>query len=180
MDRSEKRLIMSGKVIWITGLSASGKTTIATELQKLLAEKDLLSIILDGDQVREAIADYNCGHDHLSRIQNAYRISRFANLISRQGVIVIVATMSLYHEIHKWNRKNLSDYFEVFLKADIETLKRRDPKGIYSNLSQGNIENLPGMDLTPEFPVNPDLELINNCDLKDVRPIAEMILEKTL
>ena len=134
--------------------------------------------MLDGDQVREAVGDFNCGHDHDSRIINAYRISRLANMISRQGILVIVATMSLYHEIHHWNRKNLLGYFEVFIKADMETLKRRDPKKLYQHVASGEAENLPGMDLSPQFPISPDLEIVNNKDLEDVSTIADKILNE--
>ncbi|WP_291327418.1 adenylyl-sulfate kinase [Desulfovibrio sp. UCD-KL4C] len=86
--------------MWLTGFSASGKSTIANEVQRFLKERGLVSVLLDGDQVREAVGNFNCGHDHESRILTAHRISLFANMTSRQGFIVIVATMSLYHEIH--------------------------------------------------------------------------------
>ncbi|MFW5501593.1 MULTISPECIES: adenylyl-sulfate kinase [unclassified Maridesulfovibrio] len=169
---------MQGKVIWLTGLSASGKTTIANEIQTQLKKLGLVSVVLDGDQVREAVGDYNCGHDPESRIRNAYRISRFANMISRQGVIVIVATMSLFHEIHNWNRKNFIDYFEIFVKADLHVLKKRDPKGLYKHLESGEAQNLPGMDLMPEFPKKPDLEIINNQKLESIAPLATKTIYK--
>ncbi len=169
---------MNGKVIWLTGLSASGKSTIAQEVQQLLKELGIVPLLLDGDEFREAVADHNCGHDPKNRVINAYRISRFANLAARQGLVVIVATMSLFHEIHNWNRKNFPDYFEVFIKADLEILKQRDPKGLYKNFSSGNAENLPGMDLTPEFPLNPDLIIDNNGQLDEVGKLAGYILSK--
>ncbi len=177
MDRA-KEIIMKGKVIWLTGLSASGKSTIARKMQQILHSKGIIPIRLDGDEVREAIADHNCGHDPENRIINAYRISRFANLFSRQGLVVIVATMSLYHEIHSWNRNNFPDYFEVLIKADLETLKQRDPKGLYKNFSSGKAENLPGMDLEPQFPLNPDLIIENNGQLNEVEKNAQKILKK--
>lgn len=169
-----------GKVIWLTGLSASGKSTIARELQVLLKEKGIIPLLLDGDQFREVVADHNCGHDPQSRIQNAYRISRFANMAARQGLIVIVATMSLYHEIHNWNRNNFPEYFEVFIKADLETLKKRDPKGLYKHVAAGDAKNLPGMDLQPEFPKHPDLIIENNFDIAHARKIALHILANAI
>ncbi|WP_421901382.1 adenylyl-sulfate kinase [Maridesulfovibrio sp.] len=168
----------SGKVIWLTGLSASGKSTIAKKMQELLREKGKTPLLLDGDQFREAVADHNCGHDPESRILNAYRISRFANMAARQGLVVIVATMSLYHEIHEWNRKNFPDYFEVWIRADLDTLKKRDPKGLYKHIATGDAENLPGMDLTPEFPKNPEMTIFNNEDLNDVSEVALDILDR--
>jgi len=173
-----KEIAMAGKVIWLTGLSASGKSTIAREMQALLKEKGITPLLLDGDQLREAVADYNCGHDPESRVLNAYRISRFANMAARQGLVVIVATMSLYHEIHNWNRKNFPQYFEILIKTDLETLRERDPKGLYKHVESGNAENLPGMDLQPEFPVNPDFILENNQQLKNVRKLAELLVRR--
>jgi len=169
---------MKGKVIWLTGLSAAGKSSIAQKMKHILDEKKLPSLLLDGDEVREAIGDFNCGHDPESRLLNAYRISRFAKMISEQGCIVIVATMSLYHEIHNWNRKNFPNYFEVFIKADLDILKQRDPKGLYKNFSAGNTNNIPGMDLDPEFPLNPDLVIENNGQLNEVKKLANEIISK--
>ncbi len=170
--------MMHGKVLWLTGLSASGKSTIARAMQKILNEEGMTPLLLDGDQFREAVADHNCGHDPESRILNAYRISRFANMAARQGLIVIVATMSLYHEIHRWNRNNFPDYFEVLIKADIDVLKKRDPKGLYRHVEAGNAENLPGMDLQPEFPLSPELIVENNEQLGNVEGIALGIIRK--
>ncbi|WP_291325461.1 adenylyl-sulfate kinase [Desulfovibrio sp. UCD-KL4C] len=167
---------MKGKVIWLTGLSASGKSTIAHEIQQLLKKRKIIPLLLDGDEFREAVADHNCGHDPKNRIINAYRISRFANLAVRQGLVVIVATMSLYHEIHNWNRNNFPDYYEVLIKADLETLKQRDPKGLYKNFSSGDAQNIPGMDLEPEFPLNPDLIIENNGQINEVKKVAKRIL----
>lgn len=166
----------SGKVIWLTGLSASGKSTIAREIQAQLKKKGITPFLLDGDQFREAVADHTCGHDTKSRVLNAYRISRFANMAARQGLIVIVATMSLYHEIHNWNRNNFPQYLEVLIKVDLETLKRRDPKGLYAHVENGQAQNLPGMDIKPQFPKQPDLIIENNLDVKHVGQIASEIL----
>ena len=88
-----------GRVIWITGLSGAGKSTIARAAVTQLRALGELPVLIDGDQIREAIADPNTGHDIASRLANAYRISRFAKLFAEQGHTVIVATMSIFHEI---------------------------------------------------------------------------------
>ena len=170
----------NSKVIWLTGLSASGKTTIAKKMLAAIQQLGIPCILLDGDMVREAIADTNCSHDPESRKINAYRISRLANMISRQGVTVIVATMSLFHEIHNWNRKNFPDYFEVYIKAELKTLKQRDPKGLYKHIEYGEAENLPGIDLKPEFPLAPDMLLENNEHMADVTPLVEKIIQTAI
>lgn len=174
MDSTEK--MTNGTVIWLTGLSAAGKSTIAKEIQTILQEKGIFPLLLDGDEVRTAINDLNCGHDSKNRLLNAYRISRFANLAARQGLIVIVATMSLFHEIHDWNRQNFPKYFEVLIQADMETLKKRDPKGLYKKISAGKEKNMPGVDLEPQFPQKPDLIIDNNQTYKHIRNVALQIL----
>lgn len=118
-------------------------------------------MLLDGDEVRHAIDDDTCGHDRESRIKNAYRISRFSQLLAEQDHHVIVATMSLYHEIHVWNRENLPAYLEVLLNTDQKVLVERDPKGLYRRYIDGTLRNIPGMDLVPEMPRNPHLVLEN-------------------
>ena len=163
-------------VIWITGLSASGKTTIAKRLITLLSESANPPVFLDGDQVRTVIGDLNCGHDRNGRLQNAWRICRLAHMLTGQGHLVIVATMSLFHEVHDWNRAHLNRYFEVLVKVDVETAKRRDPRGLYAKTATGKEINVPGVDLTPEFPKEPHLTLENNADLQDVTPQALRIL----
>ena len=170
-------MINNALVYWITGLSGSGKTTIANSLQKLLMQKkNCNSIVVDGDKLRWAVADPNCRYDYQSRTTNAYRISRFTQLIADQGVPVIVATISLFHEIHTWNRKNLPNYFEIYLQTKEETLKRRDPKKIYQKVNQGIENEVVGFQLGYDQPENPHLIINNDCDMSDVSNIAETIL----
>ncbi len=166
-----------GCVIWLTGYSGAGKTTIARRMAGLLCEQGLCPVLLDGDQVREAINDTACGHDPKARLENAYRICRLARLLSEQGHPVIVATMSLFHEVHAWNRANLPEYFEVLVKTSLDVARSRDPKGLYSRLEAGEEKNLPGMDLTPEFPLAPHLVLENDEDCTDVSCQAQRILD---
>ncbi|RKZ63425.1 MAG: adenylyl-sulfate kinase, partial [Candidatus Parabeggiatoa sp. nov. 3] len=88
-------MLTSPKVLWITGLSGAGKTTIARATQDILRSKSVCTVLLDGDQVRNVVKDESCGHDQANRLKNAYRISRLAKMIAEQGLVVIVATMSL-------------------------------------------------------------------------------------
>lgn len=148
---------MTAGVIWITGLSGVGKTTLAKSLMKRLEVSGREPVLLDGDQVREAIADVSCGHDAEARLCNAYRICRLAKMLSVQGRVVVVATMSLFHEIHRWNRDNLPGYFEIHLDVPLEKVRDNDSKGLYS---KG--KNLPGVDLVPEMPKQPDIYFEND------------------
>ena len=103
----------TGRVIWITGLSGAGKTTVAQAAARCLRLKGMHPVILDGDAVRDVVCDPHTGHDRVSRLANAYRICRLAKLLADQGHLVLVATMSLFSEIHRWNREQLPNYLEV-------------------------------------------------------------------
>ena len=115
-------------VIWITGLSGAGKTTLAKELVSQLATENKEPILLDGDQLREIFFDSSnqaiSAHDRSSRLALALKYSGLARLLSEQGFWVIVATISLFKEVHDWNRKNFKNYYEVFLDTPIEELRK--------------------------------------------------------
>jgi len=151
----------TGRVIWITGLSGAGKTTVAQAVARCLRLKGVQPVVLDGDAVRDAVRDPHTGHDRVSRLANAYRICRLAKLLADQGHLVLVATMSLFSEIHQWNRKQLPNYLEVYLKVDWESLVARDARGLYSRFDQGNADNIAGLDLEFDEPSEPDLVLEN-------------------
>jgi cytidine diphosphoramidate kinase len=164
-------------VIWITGLSSSGKTTVAHEVLVQLRQRHIASVMLDGDAVRDAIQDANVGYDRDSRLTNAYRICRLARMLSSQDIVVVAATMSLYHEIHDWNRRNLLGYWEVYVKADLEQCRARDPKNIYKMALNGLMQDVVGIELTPELPLRPHMVVENSGGLNDVPRIAKSIIE---
>tara|TARA_B100000686_G_C16762994_1_gene959972 strand:- start:181 stop:720 length:540 start_codon:yes stop_codon:yes gene_type:complete len=146
-------------VIWITGLSASGKTTLAELITKDLIRRNLDVIMLDGDDLREILGATN-NHTREDRLNLAFVYSRMALSISRQNKIVVVATVALFKEIHKWNRKNINNYFEVFLDVPMKELRARDPKGIYKRYDSGSLDNVAGLDLPIDKPIKPDLSIL--------------------
>jgi len=148
-------------VVWITGLSGAGKTTIAGAVAERLRAAGRAAVLIDGDELRAAVGDPAVGHDRASRLVNAHRIRRFAALLERQGVTVVVATMSLFHEVHRRNRAEFGGYLEVLVRAAPDTLRARDPKGIYERSKDGSEPNVGGVDLTVEMPEAPDLVLDN-------------------
>jgi adenylylsulfate kinase len=144
-------------VFWITGLSAAGKTTLATKLTEHIKEK-APCVMLDGDQLREALSateDFSGN----ARYDLAFKYARLAKLISSQGIIVIVSTVALINDIHLWNRENIPGYFEIYIKVPLKELRRRDPKGLYKRFDSGEISNVAGLDLVIEEPKRPDLLL---------------------
>ena len=154
-----------GQVIWITGLSGAGKSTISKQVIEYLTDRGDQCLLLDGDQVRAAIND-KLSHSPEDRMINASRISRLAQLLSEQNIIVVVATMSLFEEIHSWNRTNLPKYTEVFIDVPIPVLIERDAKGLYAKFNQKGEKHMPGMDISYHRPSNPDL-VIDNSEHKD-------------
>lgn len=143
-------------IIWITGLSGAGKTTLGKLVVKELSQQGESVILLDGDELRNALGETK-NYSAAARLDLANKYSRLALLVASQGITVVVSTVALIREIHLWNRANLPGYFEVFLKVPIDELRRRDPKGIYRRFDKGELSNVAGLDLKIDEPVKPDL-----------------------
>ena len=149
-------------VIWITGLSGAGKTTLANDIARLLRAAGRSVVVLDGDDLREVLTPVTFdaeSHTREKRFAIAKVYSRLSLLLADQDLTVVVATISLFHEIHRWNRKNLPDYFEVYLKVPMNELQRRDPKDLYRRAETGEISNVAGIDLAVDYPLGPDWEV---------------------
>lgn len=146
---------MNGQVIWITGLSGSGKTTIAKQLCQRINTHSLKPVLLDGDVLREVFSGNNETkklYNRQERIALSRQYSLLCKNLSCQGFRVIIATISMFDEIYAWNRINFPNYFEVFLDVPIQELIRRDPKNIYKKFSTGMISNVAGLDLEVDKP----------------------------
>ena len=164
----------SGRVFWITGLSGSGKTTVGRELWRRLRASGYSVIFLDGDELRAAIAE-DLGHSAGNRRQSAMRNARLCRLLAAQGSDVVCATISLFHEVQRWNRENISGYREIYLRVPLDELRRRDSKGIYAAGQRGDAQDIVGVDVPAEFPEAPDLVLDNYGEL-DIATAVERIL----
>src|SRR5215472_6565348 len=121
----------SGLVFWITGLSGAGKTTVGRELWTRLRAAGRPAAFLDGDALRTVIAE-DLGYSAGNRRQSGMRNARLCRLLAEQGTDVVCATISLFHEVQRWNRENIPGYHEIYLRVPIEELRRRDNKGIYA------------------------------------------------
>lgn len=144
-----------GRVLWITGLSGAGKSTLAHEVVLRLRAQGKAVVMLDGDELREvfgAVAANAQNHGRDGRLALAMQYAHLCRIIAGQGLTVVIATISLFREVHAWNRVNLPGYFEIYLKVPVEELRRRDPKGIYRRFDAGELANVAGLDLPIDEP----------------------------
>jgi len=148
-----------GKVVWITGLSGAGKSTLARLITSRIRESGEPVVLLDGDELRDvfeaAAANVN-NHCREARLALAMQYAHLCKVIASQGLTVVIATISLFREVHKWNRANLPGYFEAYLRVPLDELRRRDPKGIYRRYDSGELFHVAGLDLPIDEPEVPD------------------------
>jgi len=145
------------RVYWLTGLSGAGKTTIGRLWYEKLKSQGISAVFLDGDALREAFGD-DLGFTEADRRKSAMRNARLCALLARQGLTVVCCTISMFESVREWNRANIPGYFEVYVKASMDTLRRRDQKGLYSKC----VGNVAGVHFQVEEPKHPDLILEND------------------
>lgn len=178
-EKKEKLLNQKGKVVWLTGLSGSGKTTIALQLEKELYKLGFLVQILDGDNIRAGINN-NLSFSEDDRTENIRRIAEVSKLFLNCGVITINCFVSPTIKMRQIAEKIIGkeNYYEIFINADLETCEKRDVKGLYKKARNGEIKNFTGIDSQYEKPNNPSLE-VNTFKLSIDQSI-EIILKNVL
>jgi adenylylsulfate kinase len=145
-----------GFVVWLTGLSGAGKTTIAHALAERLKAAGYKVEILDGDVVRQHFSK-GLGFSKEDRIENIKRVAYVAHLLARNGVVVIVALISPYREGRNYARQLIGDFVEVYVKCPLNVLIERDVKGLYAKALRGEIQNFTGISDPYEPPENPEV-----------------------
>lgn len=171
---------MSGNLFWITGLSGSGKTTFAKLLKKKLEKNKIPNVYLDGDILRR-ILEIDKVFDRSSRLSVAYKYSRLCHFFVSQNINVIISTISLFNEIHKWNREKIKNYCEILVVKDLKKLMKSNKKKIYTNSRGEKKKNVVGLDIKPEFPKNPDFliesknSLLSNYYKKKIDEIFKIV-----
>ena len=149
-----------GQVLWMTGLSGSGKSTIANELEKILYSQGKKTYILDGDNIRHGL-NKDLGFTDKDRVENIRRVAEVAKLMCDAGLIVITAFISPFRLEREMARSlfEKNDFKEIYISTPLKVAEKRDPKGLYKKARQGKIPNFTGIDSIYEKPTNPDLEI---------------------
>lgn len=159
-EDKEQPLNQRSAMVWFTGLSGSGKSTIAIALERELHKRGLLCRILDGDNIRSGINN-NLGFSEVDRVENIRRIAEVSKLFIDSGIITIAAFISPNNDIREMAARIIGpdDFFEIFVSTPLEECEKRDVKGLYAKARKGEIQNFTGVSAPFEAPTNPALSL---------------------
>jgi adenylylsulfate kinase len=138
-------------VIWITGLSGAGKTTLATALYEAMKPRLSALVRIDSDEVR-ALFGNSLGFSEPDRRLQIQRLQSLATMLDGQGLVVIVAALYAHPELLAWNRDHFSDYFEIYLEASMDLVRSRDSKGLYAKAQAGEMADVVGVDVPWAIP----------------------------
>lgn len=171
----ERLLQQKGVVIWFTGLSGSGKSTIAHAVEQRLFQRGHLSFVLDGDNIRHGL-NKNLGFSPEDREENIRRIGEVAHLFAQSGIITMTAFISPYREDRDRARSLLAEkeFIEVFVKVPLDLAEQRDPKGLYKKARNGEIKEFTGISAPYEEPLHP--ELVIDTGEKDIPQSRDMVI----
>ena len=180
-ETKEKLLQQKGMVFWVTGLSGSGKSTIAQHTEAKLFDQNILTQILDGDNIRSGLNN-NLSFSAEDRIENIRRIAEVAKLFANCGIVTIASFISPTIEIRKMAKEIIGEeiFCEIFINAPLEVCETRDVKGLYKKARKGIIKNFTGIDAPYEAPIHPNLEIktANNTIEMSAQQLFNFIIRK--
>ena len=183
MTRQDRESLLGqrGIMIWFTGLSGSGKSTVAMGVERELHAQGILCRILDGDNVRAGINN-NLGFSAEDRIENIRRIAEIGKLFVQTGVVTLACFVSPTNDIRQMARDIVGkeDFLEVYISTPIEECERRDVKGLYARARKGEVKNFTGISAPFEAPVSPDIAIdTSKIPLEEsVRTLTELIIKR--
>ncbi|AZV47341.1 adenylyl-sulfate kinase [Nautilia sp. PV-1] len=163
-------------ILWFTGLSGSGKSTIANAVEEKLYNNGNYTYLLDGDNIRHGL-NKDLGFSEEDRVENIRRIGEVAKLFVDAGLIVLTAFISPFRKDRDFvgNLVEDGEFIEIFVDTPIEECERRDPKGLYKKVRNGEIKNFTGIDSPYESPINPEIH-IKNVDIS-VDEASDIVIE---
>lgn len=160
-----------GILFWITGLSGAGKTSVANEIKKEISKKFGPTLVFNGDDLRK-IFNLN-KYDQKSRLENGKNYGKFAKFITDQNINLIFTVVGLFDQIRVWNKKNVENYVEIYLKASVLKIKKKRKKKLYFTKSNSIV----GIQIKPQFPKKPNF-IIKNDFSKNIKEISNSLLKK--
>lgn len=161
-------------VYWITGLSGAGKTTIGKLFYEKIREKYPNTVFFDGDTLRKVFGD-DLGYTKEDRRKCAMRYSRLCAMLEEQGMNVVCCTISMFDSVRDWNRENIKNYKEIYVKVSMDTLCARDQKGLYSGTTEERQKEVVGVHFDFEEPKHPDLILQNDGERTPEEQVEEIL-----
>lgn len=172
----ENLLKQKGALLWFTGLSASGKSTVANEVTFQLQQMGKLTYVLDGDNIRHGL-NKNLGFSPQDREENIRRIGEVGHLFADAGLITTTAFISPYRKDRDVARALLEEgrFIEIFVKASIDTCEKRDPKGLYKKAKAGEIKEFTGISAPYEEPLNPEITL--DADTLSIEEEVQVVID---
>ena len=163
-----------GILFWITGLSGAGKTTLGNKIKKDITKNYGPTLMISGDNIRN-IFDLK-GYEYKERLEILKKYTKFAKYITDQKLNIILAVVGMADAPRKWNRENIDNYMEIYIKSNIQKIINLDKKKIYHNKKSGKII---GIDIKPQFPKKPDITIINSFNETSDK-IAKKLLKKII
>ena len=182
ISRTDKEALLGqrGMMVWFTGLSGSGKSTIAMGVERELHKRGILCRILDGDNIRAGI-NSNLGFSAEDRMENIRRIAEIGKLFVQTGIVTLACFVSPTQDVRRLARDIIGeeDFMEVYVSTPLEECERRDVKGLYARARKGEVKEFTGISAPFEVPENPMLEIDTSClSLEEsVRRVVEMIMK---
>ncbi|MDC0628370.1 adenylyl-sulfate kinase [Pelagibacteraceae bacterium] len=172
MKKLRKKNPKKGILFWVTGLSGSGKTTISKKMQNDIQKIYGPTLLISGDDIRE-IFDFK-DYSAAKRLTLVMKYCKFAKFITNQNVNLIFAVVGMMDKIRNWNKKNITNYLEIYIKSDLKKIIKFKKKKIYHEKGVGDIV---GLSIKPEFPRNPDI-IVNNNLKTDIKSLAKQLINK--
>ena len=160
-----------GTLFWITGLSGSGKTSIAKKIHTRIIKQFGPTILISGDQIRKIFSLK--GYTYTDRLNTVKKYCLLSKLITQNKINVIISVIGMLDILRNWNKKNIKNYIEIYVESSIKDLKVRNKKKLYTN----NKESVVGINVKPEFPKNPDIKIRNNFK-NDLKEISDTVYKK--
>ena len=171
MKKTIKLHKRKGILFWVTGLSGSGKSSIAKKIWPQITKTYGPTVMFNGDDMRTIFKLKK--YDKKSRLENAINFSKFSEFITNQGINIIFANIGMFHKVRERNRSKIKNYIEIYIQANLEKIIKKEKKKIYKI----NKTNIVGKDIIPELPKTPNIKIKNNFK-KDVNKLADEVVEK--